>query len=60
MGGHFLNGQRALCVYDDLTKHTSTRTAMSLLLRIRRREAYPGDVSYLHSRRSHFNEAGLH
>ncbi len=52
MAEHFLyNGKDALCVYDDLTKHASAYRQMSLLLRRPPgREAYPGDVFYLHSR----------
>jgi F-type H+/Na+-transporting ATPase subunit alpha len=52
MGEHFLyNGREALCVYDDLTKHAYAYRQMSLLLRRPPgREAYPGDVFYLHSR----------
>jgi F-type H+/Na+-transporting ATPase subunit alpha len=52
MGEHFLyNGQDALCIYDDLTKHAFAYRQMSLLLRRPPgREAYPGDVFYLHSR----------
>ncbi|HTQ67710.1 MAG TPA: F0F1 ATP synthase subunit alpha [Solirubrobacteraceae bacterium] len=52
MGEHFLyNGRDALCIYDDLTKHAYAYRQMSLLLRRPPgREAYPGDVFYLHSR----------
>jgi F-type H+-transporting ATPase subunit alpha len=52
MAEYFLyKGQDALCVYDDLTKHASAYRQMSLLLRRPPgREAYPGDVFYLHSR----------
>ncbi|HEX8647532.1 MAG TPA: F0F1 ATP synthase subunit alpha [Thermoleophilaceae bacterium] len=52
MGEHFLyQGKHALCIYDDLTKHAYAYRQMSLLLRRPPgREAYPGDVFYLHSR----------
>ncbi len=52
MGEHFLfNGQHALCMYDDLSKHADAYRQMSLLLRRPPgREAFPGDVFYLHSR----------
>jgi F-type H+-transporting ATPase subunit alpha len=52
MGEYFLyDGRHALCVYDDLTKHAYAYRQMSLLLRRPPgREAYPGDVFYLHSR----------
>jgi F-type H+/Na+-transporting ATPase subunit alpha len=52
MAEHFLyNGKHALCIYDDLTKHAYAYRQMSLLLRRPPgREAYPGDVFYLHSR----------
>ena len=44
-------GRASLCVYDDLTKHAYAYRQMSLLLRRPPgREAYPGDVFYLHSR----------
>ena len=45
------NGRHALCIYDDLTKHAAAYRQLSLLLRRPPgREAYPGDVFYLHSR----------
>jgi F-type H+-transporting ATPase subunit alpha len=52
MAEHFLyDGKHALVVYDDLTKHAYAYRQMSLLLRRPPgREAYPGDVFYLHSR----------
>src|SRR5687767_10773040 len=52
MAEHFLyNGKHALVIYDDLTKHAYAYRQMSLLLRRPPgREAYPGDVFYLHSR----------
>ncbi|MFN2468793.1 MAG: F0F1 ATP synthase subunit alpha [Gaiellaceae bacterium] len=52
MGEHFLfAGKHALCVYDDLSKHADAYRQMSLLLRRPPgREAFPGDVFYLHSR----------
>jgi len=52
MGEHFLySGRHALVVYDDLSKHADAYRQMSLLLRRPPgREAFPGDVFYLHSR----------
>jgi F-type H+-transporting ATPase subunit alpha len=52
MGEHFLfDGRHAVCMYDDLSKHADAYRQMSLLLRRPPgREAYPGDVFYLHSR----------
>jgi F-type H+-transporting ATPase subunit alpha len=52
MGEEFMeNGQDALIVYDDLTKHAQAYRQVSLLVRRPPgREAYPGDVFYLHSR----------
>ena len=52
MGEYFRdNSQHALIIYDDLTKHAAAYRQMSLLLRRPPgREAYPGDVFYLHSR----------
>ena len=45
------NGKHALCIYDDLSKHAEAYRQLSLLLRRPPgREAYPGDVFYLHSR----------
>ncbi|MEO5793386.1 MAG: F0F1 ATP synthase subunit alpha, partial [Gaiellaceae bacterium] len=52
IGEHFLyNGKHALVIYDDLSKHADAYRQLSLLLRRPPgREAYPGDVFYLHSR----------
>lgn len=52
MAEYFMhNGKDVLIVYDDLSKHAVAYRAMSLLLeRPPGREAYPGDVFYLHSR----------
>ncbi len=52
MGQHWMeNGEHALVVYDDLSKQAEAYRALSLLLRRPPgREAYPGDVFYLHSR----------
>src|SRR6202051_628240 len=53
MGEFFRDTKRhALCIYDDLSKHAVSYREISLLLRRPPgREAYPGDVFYLHSRR---------
>jgi F-type H+-transporting ATPase subunit alpha len=52
MGEFFRDaGRHALCIYDDLSKHAASYREISLLLRRPPgREAYPGDVFYLHSR----------
>jgi F-type H+-transporting ATPase subunit alpha len=52
MGEFFRDSKRhALCIYDDLSKHAAAYRQLSLLLRRPPgREAYPGDVFYLHSR----------
>ncbi len=52
IGEYFMNqGKDALVIYDDLTKHAAAYRELSLLLRRPPgREAYPGDVFYLHSR----------
>ncbi len=52
MGEELLyNGKHALCIYDDLSKHAQAYRQLSLLVRRPPgREAYPGDVFYLHSR----------
>jgi F-type H+-transporting ATPase subunit alpha len=45
------NGKHSLCIYDDLSKHAVSYRQVSLLLRRPPgREAYPGDIFYLHSR----------
>ena len=52
MGEYFMEqGKHALIIYDDLSKHAVAYRALSLLIRRPPgREAYPGDVFYLHSR----------
>ena len=52
MGEYFMyKGEHALIIYDDLSKQAATYRELSLLLRRPPgREAYPGDVFYLHSR----------
>lgn len=52
MGEYFMyNKEHAICCYDDLTKHSQAYRQLSLLLRRPPgREAYPGDIFYLHSR----------
>src|SRR3989304_4683851 len=52
MGEYFMDkGRDALVIYDDLTKHAWAYRQISLLLRRPSgREAYPGDIFYLHSR----------
>jgi len=52
MGEEFTyNGGHVLCIYDDLSKHATAYRQLALLLRRPPgREAYPGDVFYLHSR----------
>ena len=52
MGEYFRDsGRHALCVYDDLSKHATAYRQLSLLLRRPPgREAYPGDIFYVHSR----------
>ncbi|MCC5830173.1 MAG: F0F1 ATP synthase subunit alpha [Phycisphaeraceae bacterium] len=52
MGEYFMwNGKHVLCIYDDLSKQATAYRQLSLLLRRPPgREAYPGDVFYLHSR----------
>ena len=51
IGEYFMHkGKDVLVIYDDLSKHAVAYRALSLLLRPPGREAYPGDVFYLHSR----------
>lgn len=52
MGEYFMyNGQHSVCFYDDLSKHAQAYRQLALLLRRPPgREAYPGDIFYLHSR----------
>jgi len=52
IGEYFMyKGQDALCIFDDLSKHAAAYRELSLLLRRPPgREAYPGDIFYLHSR----------
>lgn len=52
MGEYFMyKGEHAICFYDDLSKHAQSYRQLSLLLRRPPgREAYPGDIFYLHSR----------
>jgi len=52
LGEHFMyQGRHALCFYDDLSKHAVSYRQLALLLRRPAgREAYPGDIFYLHSR----------
>ena len=52
MGEYFMyNGKHSICFYDDLTKHSQAYRQLALLLRRPPgREAFPGDIFYLHSR----------